>query len=650
MSKHTVLPLFREKHRDLHFLASTNIVGGLSIVNHRYHEKDVTVLPNGKNVQWIYSHDCNGLYLWGLGEETGTGLHVIWRPYNNDDTVAVPDWGIRASEDAISRDKYRFHEARCHNNAVTFARESSSPKCTSELEWLEWTSEQMGKVVEHRFNGRQFVVVWDKNTRYPVDGYIPAENLILQFHGCYWHGHGCQLDGNNFEDSRRRRTDTETVTERLRSLGYNIREQWECEWRSAKDTDMAVGTFLREHVSMPSRNPTMSAGEILNLVKQGAFFGLVECDVEVPWWDQGLIDYFEEFPPICKNVSIGIDDVGNHMREYAELNGMLKQPRRNLINSFWARKMLITTPLLKWYMENGLVVPRVYQAIEMKPKRCFASIRDEIADHRRRADGDPAYKPTGESWKTLGNSLYGKTATNKLRHKDHKVVHDDAVQYLLNDRRFNRMEEVGDTAYEVAMDKRKIKLDLPLTVALFVYSYAKLRMLQYVYDFMKRYFRSGSYQIVCSDTDSIIAAYESRCLDDLVKPELLETYRNDARSGMKAFLATDQYSLRTPGLFKVELEATGIVALCAKTYFAWNDEDGSSKCSSKGLSKKTNAFGSGDYKHVLDNKVRGQGRNYGFRVIGDRLMLYQQDRAGLSYLYVKRRVHDDGISTTALHL
>lgn len=132
---------------------------------------------------------------------------------------------------------------------------------------------------------------------------------------------------------------------------------------------------------------------------------------------------------------------------------------------------------------------------------------------------DPAYKPIGESWKTLGNCLYGKTATAKERHKECKVVGDAKAVLMVNDRRFHSLEEVGDIAYEVSMDKKKIRQDLPLTVAFFVYNYAKLRMLEFVYDFMKRYLRDGSYQIVCSDTDSIIAAYADRNIDALVKPE-----------------------------------------------------------------------------------------------------------------------------------
>ena len=66
MEKATILPLFDEKNQDVLETIQDNIVGGLSVVMHRYHEVNETKLPNGKPCGWIYSHDCNSLYLLSL--------------------------------------------------------------------------------------------------------------------------------------------------------------------------------------------------------------------------------------------------------------------------------------------------------------------------------------------------------------------------------------------------------------------------------------------------------------------------------------------------------------------------------------------------------------------------------------------------------
>lgn len=132
------------------------------------------------------------------------------------------------------------------------------------------------------------------------------------------------------------------------------------------------------------------------------------------------------------------------------------------------------------------------------------------------------------------------------------------------------------------LDKRMIKVDLPVTVAFFVYRYAKLRMLEFVYKFLKKYLKDGSYQIICSDTDSVIAAYEDRNIDNLIKEGRKKQYYSEGKPGV---IATDAYSNRTPGLFKIEMSATSIVALCSKTYIAINADDGTKKVNSKFLSK-----------------------------------------------------------------
>lgn len=636
MDSHTVLPLFPGRHEDIYRMLRENIVGGLSIVNHRYHRVGVTQLPNGCRVGWIYSLDCNSLYLWALGEPTGTGIYGIWRT-DGSGVDSIP-WKVGPKTEAWNR-------ILQVNMKQVFKREMGYKKCGKELEWLEWVSFQTGNKVEHRFNGRQLVVKDGPKHRYPVDGFMPDKLKIFQFHGCHWHGHGCRRDFN--PDSKSLRQQSEDTISLLKSKGYSVKVKWECEWDQEKRANPLIQRFVEKNLTLGCRPSMMSAHVIVSKVKTGEFFGMVECDIEVPHWDATLIKKFEEFPPICKNVEISKDDIGHHMKKHAEKNNLLKQPRRNLINSFWGRKMLFTTPLLRWYLNNGLVVTKVYQAIEMKPRSCFGKIRDEVISHRRKADEHPDYKSAAESWKTLGNSLYGKAMTNKEKHKICKVVLDEKVGKYVNSSRFVSMEEVGDVAYEVLMDKKKIHVDLPLTVSFFVYHYAKLRMLEFVYDFLQQYLRKGSYQIVCSDTDSIVAAYESKDIDSLVIPERLKEYQDH---GKKAFLATDSFTNRTPGLFKVEMSATEIVALCAKTYVARNDEDGTKKVSSKGLSKRTNDFGVKDYAEVLATKVTASGVNYGIKKCKDHLIQYRQERSGLSYLYIKRQVLSDGISTIPLHL
>ena len=71
-----------EKNMDLYQLFKNNIVGGLSIVFHRYHERDVTTIrprnyEEPKACKKIIGYDANALYLWSTMQVMPTGHFVL---------------------------------------------------------------------------------------------------------------------------------------------------------------------------------------------------------------------------------------------------------------------------------------------------------------------------------------------------------------------------------------------------------------------------------------------------------------------------------------------------------------------------------------------------------------------------------------------
>ena len=68
---------------------------------------------------------------------------------------------------------------------------------------------------------------------------------------------------------------------------------------------------------------------------------------------------FSEMCPIFKNTDISHDDIGEFMKAYAEEHNIMIQPCHSLIRSLKGEKILLTTPLLKWYLEHGLQVTKV---------------------------------------------------------------------------------------------------------------------------------------------------------------------------------------------------------------------------------------------------------------------------------------------------
>ena len=54
-------------------------------------------------------------------------------------------------------------------------------------------------------------------------------------------------------------------------------------------------------------------------IKSGSLFGYVQGDIEVP---ENLREAFANFPPIFKIFTVGGDDIGPFMKEYAEKEGL----------------------------------------------------------------------------------------------------------------------------------------------------------------------------------------------------------------------------------------------------------------------------------------------------------------------------------------
>ena len=98
------------------------MVGGPSIIFHRYHEKDKTkirereITDQGKEpkmCQKIVGYDANALYLWAIMQNMPTGSFTRRREETN------------------------------------FKKESSTKMAT---EWLEWKAEEMGVRIRHQMN------------------------------------------------------------------------------------------------------------------------------------------------------------------------------------------------------------------------------------------------------------------------------------------------------------------------------------------------------------------------------------------------------------------------------------------------------------------------------------------------------------------
>ena len=201
--------------------------------------------------------------------------------------------------------------------------------------------------------------------------------------------------------------------------GFEIVEMWECEWWSLYRTDASVKSQLRKN--FPYRRPLSEEGLMQGII-DGRLFGYVQCDIEVP---EHLRDYFSNFPPIFKNTAVSRDDIGNLMKQYAEKEIFMVQPRRMLISSFFLTNGTIITPSLVFYLQLGVVCKKIHRFVQYTPRKCFDNFVQSAVHARRQGDENPNSIVVAETMKLLANSSYGYQIMDRSRHTVTKYLTDE---------------------------------------------------------------------------------------------------------------------------------------------------------------------------------------------------------------------------------
>ena len=452
--------------------------------------------------------------------------------------------------------------------------------------------------------------------------------------------------------------------------------------------------------------------EIINDVMNDKLFGIIDCNIEVP---ENLYEYFAEFPPLFINVEYSSDRGGEYMKNVIEKVLHRKHfSERKLISTMRARG-LFKTNLIKWYLSHGLKITSMRGYIPAIKSAIYKNFVDWVSNSRRKGDVEvidkngnktKPYQVLGDNAKNIGNSAFGQTIMNKEKHKKVEFVNEDKFNkkrtsfWFCDAEEFsvNRLEGIDDPdmlmmyaeegitdqderVYEVQSLKKSIKQDMPIQIGFSIMQDAKLRMLEFYYDFLDKYIHRSNFQLIQMDTDSMYMSIAEKDFDDLVKQELKEEYYNIKHMFIPVSEACrckkcvnnpnikseTMYQKRTPGLFKIEKTGHAMIALSSKCYYLLDNEisinQDKDKIASKGAQQSrhldttnkvaldnnlTKTLSWANYYNCLFNNQIVNGENSGLRYDDKMMRLYTQNKTMLSPIYVKRVVDDNGIHTYPL--
>ena len=654
---------FSPEHEDLYHKLKKCAFGGPSIIFKRYAKVGETLIRDNpeKECKSIAGYDCNGLYLWAIGE----ALPVLFPIRRLEETNFKPEVSWRHLEMYI---------------------------------WMNWRMTQDGVHIQHKMNsGKEFPV-----GPFRLDGYAAGDVATgetprgYEFHGCWTHGHDPALCGFNrdsygnvkfnvTEKSRleqaKKRKDTEERERYIRARRIDLTVIYECEFAALKKDDPSVNAlsahmFPEFYLSYPRQ---VSTETLLRHVESGLLTGFLQVDIRVPeQWPPGKErdvspqEYFSEMSPIFCNSEVHFNDWGETMQNYSlsRQAGQMTNSRKLLVGGMAADKIFLATNLLKWYLERGLEVTRVYDVVEYRFEKCFEGFCDFISDARREGDRDSSKEILGETCKVLGNSSYGSLLLDKTKHSNVKYVHHcHQVHLAVNDPQFKSACDLPGDMYEIEMSKKTVSLDIPVQLAFATLQSAKLKLLEFYYDCLDHYIDRSDFEITHADTDSIYFTTSGATLEDVVKPAKLEEFKHalyghcyDRDSSGEPFRASDtnwfprrcchthaKHDKRERGLFKLEASGVELIALASKTYYL-KREDAADSVKAKGINKRALIEPRGLYMSALRDRQTGSATNVGFRAVDNTIKTYSQTRTGFNFFYAKRKVLEDGITTVPLSI
>ena len=292
--------------------------------------------------------------------------------------------------------------------------------------------------------------------------------------------------------------------------------------------------------------------------------------------------------------------------------------------------------------------------------------------------------------KIKGNSAVGNTITNKDRfrkvsliklQKDDKLCgnnrfkSDHELRQIASMNTFIKYERVCSNVLEVESKHDKILYDQLRMIGATIFGRAKISVLKFYYDFIKKIMKPENFILMETDTDSIYLALKYENFEDNIDPEKFDLYDETLKHD---FFITEKckYGKRQPNRYKIECEGQYMLALCSKSYCVYDEENNTVKYSLKGVQKRqlyihTNNEKSSDiegddeynpsknvyelYQTALKTNADCSAKsqiaiNRGIKRKYQQVMMYEQEKTMFSSFYCKRRVLDDGITTVPLNI
>ena len=242
---------------------------------------------------------------------------------------------------------------------------------------------------------------------------------------------------------------------------------------------------------------------LLAAIKRGEVYGFLLADITTP-------DHVREnfgsflFPPIIHRMDIDESHMSEYMKEVCRQDNV-QMKFNTLVQTYNCKQELIMTPLIRLYMERGMVISNVTKFVQYTAGRGLRPFVEKVVQMRTEAKrtGDDAKSLTA---KLFGNSSYGKCGESVKKYRDTVITDDpDTTAMKMRSARYKNLAEIPDEeeeiiASEISSLPAKATDNKPIHVSVAILQHAKLLFLRFMW-FLFDHLEKDSFRTVYADTD-----------------------------------------------------------------------------------------------------------------------------------------------------
>lgn len=369
---------------------------------------------------------------------------------------------------------------------------------------------------------------------------------------------------------------------------------------------------------------------------------ILEVDLDCP---PEIHDKLNYFPPLYEHMQVTPEMLSPYTLKLAEqLNITLDFNTPKLIQHLMdVKKYVIHYKVLIKVLKLGLQLKKIHRAlgfIETPWAKPYIEFNTEM---RKNAKSDFER----DFFKLKINSLFGRTLMNVRKHTNIELVNNPkralklCASPALKD---YRIFDENLTGFN--MTKVEVKLKTPVCVGFSVLELAKLRMLEFFYDFLQKKY-GESLKLILSDTDSYLVYIET---EDLYRDIYQHKKHFDCSVFPKDHYAYDSTNKKKVGKFKLEHCGSTIEKVCAirSKVYSIKFVDKSPHKVAKGVNRSTLKydFSYEDYESCLFNAKIKYGEMFSIGSKKHNLYTLRQTKMALNPTDLKR-YQVDGVATLA---